>query len=105
MNYMWIPIRDSRILIRDLDSLVGRVKSKAEPWCGRFTSKCSKTVLIDSCMSSLPMYTMGFTYSLKRFMGLLIRSFPASSGKTGRGIPSTIWSSGRMYAPPLNMGA
>ncbi|XP_071683810.1 uncharacterized mitochondrial protein AtMg01250-like [Lolium perenne] len=47
------------ILIRDLTPLVGRVRAKAEPWCGRFTSKGSKTVLIDSCLSSLPMYIMG----------------------------------------------
>jgi hypothetical protein len=59
VNYLGVPVRDSRILIRDLAPLVGRVREKAEPWCGRFTSKGSKTVLIDSCLSSLPMYIMG----------------------------------------------
>jgi hypothetical protein len=59
VNYLGVPVRDSRILIRDLAPLVGRVRAKAEPWCGRFTSKGSKTVLIDSCLSSLPMYIMG----------------------------------------------
>ena len=55
MNYLGVPVRDSRILIRDLAPLVGQVRSKAEPWCGRFTSKGSKMVLIDSYLSSLPM--------------------------------------------------
>jgi hypothetical protein len=59
MTYLGVPVRDSRILIRDLDPLMGRVRAKAEPWCGRFTSKGSKTILIDSCLSSLPMYIMG----------------------------------------------
>jgi hypothetical protein len=54
-----MPIRDTRILIKDLDPLVGRVKSKAEPWQWKFTSKGSKTVLINSCLASLPMYAMG----------------------------------------------
>ena len=51
-------LRDTRVLIRDLDPLVGRVKAKAEPWRGKFTSKGSKTVLIDSCLSSLAMFSM-----------------------------------------------
>jgi hypothetical protein len=32
VNYLGMPIRDIRILIKDMDPLVGRVKSKAEPW-------------------------------------------------------------------------
>jgi hypothetical protein len=59
ITYLGMPIRDTRILIKDLDPLVGRVRAKAEPWRGRFTSKGSKTVLIDSCLSSLSMYMMG----------------------------------------------
>jgi hypothetical protein len=59
VGYLGMPVRDSRILIKDLDPLVGRVKSKAEPWRGKFTSKGSKTFLINSCLSSLPLYIMG----------------------------------------------
>ncbi|KAM0922736.1 hypothetical protein ACQ4PT_005968 [Festuca glaucescens] len=59
ITYLGMPIRDSRILIKDLAPLVGRVRMKAEPWRARFTSKGSKSVLIDSCLSSLPMYIMG----------------------------------------------
>jgi hypothetical protein len=59
MNYLGMPVRDSRILVQDLDPLVGRVMLKAEAWCGRLTSKVSKTVLIDSCLSRHSMYTMG----------------------------------------------
>ena len=63
VTYLGMPIRDSRILTKDLDPLVERVKHRSEPWQGRFTSKASKTILIDACMSSLPMFLMGM-YSL-----------------------------------------
>jgi hypothetical protein len=32
VNYLWMPVRESRILIRDLDPLVRQVRSKVEPW-------------------------------------------------------------------------
>ena len=53
ITYLGMPVRDTRILAKDYEPLVARVKSKSEPWQGRFTSKGSKTVLIDSCISSL----------------------------------------------------
>ena len=59
VTYLGMPVRDTRILAKDLDPLVERVKSRAEPWQGRFTSKGSKTVLIDSCLSSLATFMMG----------------------------------------------
>ncbi|KAE8778072.1 hypothetical protein D1007_49049 [Hordeum vulgare] len=48
-----------RTMVSGFDPLVGRVASRAEPWCGRFTSKGSKTVLISANLASLPMYMMG----------------------------------------------
>jgi hypothetical protein len=62
VSYLGMPIWDSRILIKDLDPLVERVKSKAEPWRGKFTSKGSKTILINSCLSSLPCTLWGYTF-------------------------------------------
>ncbi|KAE8820418.1 Heparanase-like protein 2 [Hordeum vulgare] len=46
-------------MVSGFDPLVRRVASRAEPWCGRFTSKGSKTVLISVNLASLPMYMMG----------------------------------------------
>jgi hypothetical protein len=59
VSYLRMLVRDFRILIKDLDPLVGRVKSKVEPWRGKFTSEGSKRILVNSCMSSLPLYIMG----------------------------------------------
>ncbi|KAE8781876.1 hypothetical protein D1007_44816 [Hordeum vulgare] len=54
-----MPLAESRILVSGFDPLVGRVASRAEPWCDRFTSKGSKSILISSNLASLPMYMMG----------------------------------------------
>ncbi|KAE8800176.1 retrotransposon unclassified [Hordeum vulgare] len=59
VSYLGMPLAESRILVSGFDPLVSRVASRAEPWCGRFTSKGSKTILIGSNLSSLPMYMMG----------------------------------------------
>ena len=42
ISYLGMPLAESRILVSGYDLLVGRVASRAEPWCGRFTSKGSK---------------------------------------------------------------
>jgi hypothetical protein len=57
--YLGMSMSNSRVLLSEFNPLMGRVVSRAEPWCGRFTSKGSKTVLIDSNLSSIPMYMMG----------------------------------------------
>ncbi|KAE8807886.1 retrotransposon unclassified [Hordeum vulgare] len=59
ISYLEMPLAESRILVSGFDPLVGRVASRAEPRCGRFTSKGIKTVLISSNLASLPMYMMG----------------------------------------------
>lgn len=59
IEYLGMPLSDSKVLLTAFDPLMGKVAARAEPWCGRFTSKGSKTVLIDSNLSSLPMYMMG----------------------------------------------
>jgi len=32
LNYLGMPVRDTRMLIRDLDPIMGQVKEKSEPW-------------------------------------------------------------------------
>ncbi|KAE8797566.1 hypothetical protein D1007_27219 [Hordeum vulgare] len=59
ISYLGMPLTESRIMVSGFDPLVGRVASCAEPWCSRFTSKGSKTVLISANLASLLMYMMG----------------------------------------------
>ena len=53
-----MPLDDTRTLIRDFDTLEEWVKAKVGLWHGRFISKRSKYMLIDSCFSNLPIYMM-----------------------------------------------
>jgi hypothetical protein len=56
ITYLGVLIRDTRILIKDLDPVVGWVRMKAKQRSARSTSKVSKTILIDY---NLPMYSKG----------------------------------------------
>ncbi|XP_071677031.1 uncharacterized protein [Lolium perenne] len=105
VNYLGVPVRDSRILIRDLAPLVGRVREKAEPWCGRFTSKGSKTVLIDSCLSSLPMYIMGLYLLPEGVHAAFDKELSRFFRVTDKAAKNITWSSGPMCAPPRILGA
>ena len=51
---------DTRISIKDFDPLEEHVKSNVEPWRKRFISKSSKSMHIDCCLSSTPMYMSRF---------------------------------------------
>lgn len=57
--YLGIPLSNSRVHLRVSLTLMGQVVSRSEPWCCHFTSKGSKTILIDSFISSLLIYMMG----------------------------------------------
>ena len=59
ITYLGMPMADSKIPMSVFDPIVDRVASRAEPWCGRFTYKGRKSVLISSKLASFPMYMMG----------------------------------------------
>jgi hypothetical protein len=50
---------ETKLTIADLEPLVVVVGKRTEPWQGRFMSSIARLVLSDSCLSSLPLYTMG----------------------------------------------
>jgi hypothetical protein len=60
ITYLGIPIRDT-YPIKDLGPLVGRGRMKAEPWRGSSQLRAARlySILIDSCLSSPPMYIIG----------------------------------------------
>src|SRR4051812_9707320 len=62
-SYLVIPISDARIQIKDLRPIVARMQHRVEPWQGRLLSKAARAIIINSSLSSLVMYVMGF-YSL-----------------------------------------
>jgi len=65
MRYLGIPISDSRIGISGFGGLKQKMSKRLDPWRGKHLSSGGKLVLTNSCLSSLPIFMMGF-YSLPK---------------------------------------
>ncbi|KAE8801921.1 ABC transporter G family member 37 [Hordeum vulgare] len=66
-SYLGIPISDLRLSLADLRPTVSRLQHRIEPWQGRWLSKASRTMLINSSLSSLLIFVMSF-YSLHEIL-------------------------------------
>ena len=60
MKYLGLPIAEHRVGSRAFMGLVDKMRKRLDPWKGRNLSLGGRLVLTNSCLSSLPMYTMGF---------------------------------------------
>jgi hypothetical protein len=58
-TYLGFTISDHKLSIADVEPLVATVGKRAAPWQGRFMSSAARLILIDACLSSLPLHTMG----------------------------------------------
>jgi hypothetical protein len=59
MRYLDIPLSDSKLGMGALAEIPGKLQKKP-PWKGRHTSSRGRLTLTNSCLSSLPIYVMGF---------------------------------------------
>jgi len=60
MRYLGVPISDSRIGISGFGGLKQKMAKRPDPWRGKHLSSGGKLVLTISCLSSLPIFMMGF---------------------------------------------
>jgi hypothetical protein len=60
MKYLCIPISDGRLKPSTFDHIVGKMGKRLDPWKGKHLSFGGRLILTNSCLSSLPIYTMGF---------------------------------------------
>ncbi|KAL6640643.1 hypothetical protein ACP70R_021766 [Stipagrostis hirtigluma subsp. patula] len=59
MKYLGIPVTDGNLRVIDFDVTANRAEKKLGTWqCGQLSSG-GKSILINSCLSSIPMYMMG----------------------------------------------
>ena len=58
MTYLGLPIADKKDTISDMESLVGQVGHRLDPWQGRLMSSAARLTLTNSSLASLPIYTM-----------------------------------------------
>jgi hypothetical protein len=61
-TYLGFIMSDSKLSIADMEPLVATVAKRATPWQGRFMSSAARLTLIDSCLSNLPLHTMGLFF-------------------------------------------
>jgi len=60
VKYLGIPVSDRMLGIGAFQGLSCRMMKRLDPWKGKFMSSGGKLILTNSCLTNLPMYTMGF---------------------------------------------
>lgn len=58
MTYLGIPIADRKLLASDFVLVVNKVGQRVHPWRGKFNTSAGKVILINSCLSSIPLFCM-----------------------------------------------
>lgn len=59
-KYLGLPISPGVLHAKDFALAVAKVGNRVLPWRGRYNTNAGKVSLINSCLSSLPMFLMGF---------------------------------------------
>ena len=59
MKYLGMPVSDCRITKAQLKYVSDKTEKRLGTWQCDYLSSSGKSALIDSCLSSIPMYTMG----------------------------------------------
>jgi hypothetical protein len=59
-KYLGIPISDVKLGRGAFEELTGKVAKRIPPWKGKQSSTGGMLILTNNCLSSVPIYTMGF---------------------------------------------
>ena len=60
MKYLGLPLSEHRLGVQAFAGVVDRIRKRLDPWKSKTLSSGGRLVLTNSCLTSLPMYTMGF---------------------------------------------
>jgi hypothetical protein len=60
MKYLGITISDQHLAMGVFSFLPQKMTSRLDPWKGKFLTSGGKQILTNSCLSSIPLYCMGF---------------------------------------------
>jgi hypothetical protein len=60
MKYLGIPISEQRLGVNAFSGLKDKMRKRLDPWKRKHLSSGGKLILTNSCLTSLPMYTMAF---------------------------------------------
>ena len=59
-KYMGLPISPDLLHSKEFAPAIYKVGNRVLPWHGRYNTNAGKVALINACLSSLPMFLMGF---------------------------------------------
>nr|XP_020153511.1 uncharacterized protein LOC109738821 [Aegilops tauschii subsp. strangulata] len=59
-KYLGLPISPDVLHAKEFAPVVTKVGNRVLPWRGRYNTNAGKVALINACLSSLPMFLMGF---------------------------------------------
>jgi hypothetical protein len=59
-NYLGLLISLDTLCAKEFAPVVAKVGNRVMPWRGRYNTNVGKVALINACLSSLPMFIMGF---------------------------------------------
>jgi hypothetical protein len=60
IKYLRIPISDSKLGMGALADVAEKVAKRVPPWKGKHMSTGGRLILTNTCLTSLPTFTMGF---------------------------------------------
>jgi len=60
MIYLGLPISHKRLTKEELSESAGKIERRLDTWKCNQLSYGDRSILINSCLTSIPMYTMGF---------------------------------------------
>jgi hypothetical protein len=66
MKYLGILVSNSRLGVAAFWGIKEKMRKRLDPWKGKHMSSGGKLILTNSCLTSLPIYTMGFYLLPKR---------------------------------------
>jgi hypothetical protein len=62
MKYLGIPVSDSVLGMGAFQGILNKMIKRLDPWKGKYMTSGGKLILTNTCLSSLPMYVMGFYF-------------------------------------------
>jgi hypothetical protein len=60
LKYLGIPISDTKLGKNAFEELTEKVAKRIPPWRGKQSSSSGRLILTNNCLSSVPIYTLGF---------------------------------------------
>ena len=105
LKYLGLPISSDKLLAKDFAPTMAKVGNRVMPWRGRYKTQARKVALINSCLSSLPMFVMGFYLLTNGTHAGFDKHRGAFNWNAADNKHKYVWSSGTTFVDPRALGA